>query len=110
MELTQWRVWFDLSQVRVLQEDENAKSERIIGQWRAGLISRSQAKRELGYPILPEDEVYVLSRSLQVIPVGTDPEDQQQATQQVARPVGRPEGSALNGHIRALLGEVEVPA
>jgi HK97 family phage portal protein len=109
--IEQWRVWFDLSQVRVLQEDENAKSERITKQFQGGLITRAVAKRMLGYPITPDDEVYVLSRSLLVIPVGTSPEEQRQ--QQIAAPqsTGRNPSAHLEEQIRALLeAREEVPA
>lgn len=101
--IEQWRVWFDLSQVRVLQEDENAKSERITKQFAGGVITRAVAKRMLGYPITPDDEVYVLSRSLLVIPEGTSPEDQRQ--QQLAAPqsTGRNPTAHLEEQIRALL-------
>lgn len=105
--IAQWRIWYDLSQVRVLQEDENAKSARIIAQLRGYVISVAEARRELGYPILPEHEVRMLPRSLSLIPVGTTPDEQQRETAAAKQPVGRPPESLSERQIRALL---EVPA
>jgi HK97 family phage portal protein len=101
--IAQWRLWYDLTQVRVLQEDENAKSERVTKQFQSGLITRAMGKRLLGYPITPDDEIYVLSRSLLVIPVGTSPEEQRQ--QQLAAPqsTGRNPSALVDEQIRALL-------
>lgn len=101
--IDQWRVWFDLSQVRVLQEDENAKSERITKQFQSGLITRAVGKRQLGYPITPDDEIYVLSRSLVVIPEGTSPEDQRQQLLAAPQSTGRNPSALVEEQIRALL-------
>ncbi len=53
------RAIFDIADVRVLQEDENAFSQRIVGEYGVGIISRGEAKRELGYQaVAGEDLVY----------------------------------------------------
>ena len=54
----QFSVIFDNSQVRVLQEDENKISERIRGEYRDGIITRAEARRETGREAGPADEVY----------------------------------------------------
>lgn len=47
----------DLTEVRALQEDENAKHQRIREDWKAGLLTREVALRELGYDaeLVPEE-------------------------------------------------------
>jgi HK97 family phage portal protein len=53
----------DLSEVRALQEDENAKHQRIREDWKAGLLSKEVALRELGYDAEqdPEDTLLLPS-------------------------------------------------
>lgn len=51
----------DLTEVRALQEDENAKHLRIREDWKAGLLTREMALRELGYdPELAPDDTLML--------------------------------------------------
>lgn len=115
--IDQWRLTHDLTQVRVLQDDENALSERLIAQVRGGLITIAEARRKLGHPVLPEHDVFLRPRSLQVVPVGTSPQEQQAASGVAGNPVGRPIGShnelpvgdITDEQIRKLLGE-RVPA
>lgn len=52
------RCKFDLSGVRALAEDENAKAERLANVYKAGGIKRSEFRTALGYDSAPEDEVY----------------------------------------------------
>lgn len=52
------RVEFDLSQVRVLQADQNALSQRLTIQYQADVAKRSEVRRALGYAFGPEDEFY----------------------------------------------------
>lgn len=40
---------FDLSQIQALQEDQNEKSKRIVGEWKEGLITLDEGRRVLGY-------------------------------------------------------------
>jgi HK97 family phage portal protein len=51
----------DLADVRSLQEDENAKHERVGKDFDRGIISREDARRELGYDpeIVPDDIVKI---------------------------------------------------
>lgn len=53
----EWTVKFDLSVVRVLQDDQDALYKRTIDAWNGGLISRAQGKQALGYDALPTDEI-----------------------------------------------------
>ena len=43
------RFWFDTSEITALQEDQNARYERIGKTWERGLIKRNEARTELGY-------------------------------------------------------------
>lgn len=52
------RCRFDTSQVRVLQEDENSKAERLGKAYQFGGIKRSEYRAALGYDSTPEDEFY----------------------------------------------------
>lgn len=56
---TEWIVGHDWTQVRVLQEDENARSERVTIQLQRSVIKRNEARRELGYPEDPDGDVYL---------------------------------------------------
>ncbi len=42
-------VVFDNSKVRILQEDETNMSKRITNQYKAGIITREEARKKLGY-------------------------------------------------------------
>jgi HK97 family phage portal protein len=61
-------VGWDLSEVRVLQDDENAKSVRLTQQFSAGAITRAEYKGQLGYEVTPADEVYYISGAVQLVP------------------------------------------
>lgn len=63
-----WKIDFDLSGVRVLQEDENKKSERIRGEMKDMVITQGEARQALGYEVRPEHDVYFLP--FNIIPVG----------------------------------------
>jgi HK97 family phage portal protein len=52
------RIWFDLSNVRVLQQDENLKARRMALLFGADIIKRSMALEALGYKPTPADDVY----------------------------------------------------
>lgn len=65
-----WRVTFDLSKVRVLQEDELKRTERVGRLVTDGIIRISEGRRALGWPVLPEHELYLRPSNLQMIPAG----------------------------------------
>lgn len=55
------RVGYDLSEVKALQEDQNQRHQRVREDFKAGLITREMALRELGYdPDLADDEILVV--------------------------------------------------
>lgn len=84
---------FDLSQIRVLQEDRNAAEARVRENWKAGLIDRAEARAELGKPERPEDVgVYYAAPG----PVGAE-QDAQKAFRSVLAEKWRLRAS-LNGH------------
>lgn len=52
------RCAFDLSRVRALAEDENARADRLAKVYQAGGIRRSEFRAALGYEATPEDDVF----------------------------------------------------
>ena len=72
------RLAFDLTKVRVLQEDELKRSERISNLTINGVIKMSEARRALGWPVEPEHEIYFVPANLQVVPAGRLLEQTQQ--------------------------------
>jgi HK97 family phage portal protein len=47
---------YDLSEIRALQDDEDALTERVVKLFTASAIDRATLKRELGMKPMPEDE------------------------------------------------------
>lgn len=69
------QVEFDRSEVEALSENADAVASRLERLWKAGLITRAEARGELGLDIRPIDEVYLLSIAGTEVPVsGTRPE------------------------------------
>lgn len=64
------RALFDTSDIRVLQEDLNAKEQRLRGGLLAGGLMRSDYRAGLNYETTPGDDVYLLSASVVEVPVG----------------------------------------
>lgn len=64
-----WRFGFDLSEVRVLQEDEYRLMQRLDIGYRGGSVRRSEVRRELGLPIEDSDEVYLMPLNVATVPV-----------------------------------------
>jgi len=58
-DLQGWRVGFDLSGVRILQEDENKKSKRISELVNDGLVQVSDGQRMLGVPVDETQNFYL---------------------------------------------------
>lgn len=65
-----WRVRFDLSGVRVLQDDQDALYRRTIDAFNGGLISRAQGKQALGFEALPTDDIRRVPFSVVEVPEG----------------------------------------
>ena len=66
---------FDLSQVRVLQEDRNKMSTRGNNGLRNGKITRAEAREAEGLPFDETDDVFYLPSGLQVVPRGMTVEE-----------------------------------
>lgn len=54
-----WRVAFDNSQVRVLQEDQDALYKRVDEGVRGGWLKVADARRAVSLPVMPSDEIYL---------------------------------------------------
>jgi len=100
----------DLSEVRSLQEDENAKHARILADVMGGLMSREMGLRELGFDVLAGDDSLWVPTSGKWVKVDdsvTDPAEeaaQQLALQEARKPTlppggpsGAPAGSKARG-------------
>lgn len=70
------RVRFDLTPVPALWEDANEKHARVRADYLAGIIKRSQAKRELGVIVEEGDEVYAQPMNVMLLKPGELPERQ----------------------------------
>lgn len=55
-------VVFDLSQVRVLQDDQAKLYERLSKGYDSGWIKRSEARQATGWEVMPEDDVYKIAQ------------------------------------------------
>lgn len=64
--LEQWRVGYDLSEVRVLQEDEKALSDRTVSQVTGGVLKINDSQRILGLPVDEGADYYL--RPFNVMP------------------------------------------
>lgn len=58
----------DLAEVRALQEDRNALWERVARAWENGLVTRRDARQQLGLEAGPADEVYRMSMTVELWP------------------------------------------
>jgi HK97 family phage portal protein len=59
-----YKVAFDLSNVRILQEDEHKRAERLDIGVKGGWIKRGEARREMGFEATPADDVYLVPIAL----------------------------------------------
>jgi HK97 family phage portal protein len=55
---TDLRFYFDVSEVKALQEDQNEFHDRVREDWVAGLVKRTEARTELGLKASAEDDIY----------------------------------------------------
>jgi HK97 family phage portal protein len=92
-------VMFDLSQVRVLQDDQLKLYQRLDIGYRGGWLKRAEVRAEVGKPVLPEDDIYFNDMALR-----PDEEEDGQAeanedTQdEGATPPPAPDKARTNGH------------
>jgi HK97 family phage portal protein len=70
-----WRVGFDLTNVRVLQEDRNRLEQRLNRGLRAGGIMRSEYRRTLGHKVADDgsDDVYLMPLNTAILPADGSP-------------------------------------
>jgi HK97 family phage portal protein len=64
-----FRLEFDLSKIRVLQEDENAKAERVRGLVKDLILTQGEGRHELGIESGPEHDVWLLPMSITPTPI-----------------------------------------
>jgi HK97 family phage portal protein len=95
-----WRYGFDLSKVRVLQEDTNKLSERLYAGWQAGTVKRMEVRRGLGLEVDEKvDDVYMLPSSGSLVPGDQTVEEAQAQAQEQALQQAQAQGQA---HAEAL--------
>lgn len=68
-------VAFDLSKVRVLQEDRNKEAARVGTLYTRGVITRGEARKAIGEESSDADEVFVVSTTTQLTPASEPPGD-----------------------------------
>jgi HK97 family phage portal protein len=62
-------VVFDLSQVRVLQDDQAKLYARLSQGYDSGWIKRSEARTATGWPVEPDDETYKVAPTAPMLPL-----------------------------------------
>jgi len=65
--LDDWKVLYDNSNVRVLQEDDNKKAERAIRLYQGGLKTRAECRMIAGDEVTPVDDVFLMSMGMMTI-------------------------------------------
>jgi HK97 family phage portal protein len=80
---------FDLSEVGALQEDENAKVDRIAKLYETGIIRRAEARTEMNYETDPDgaDDVYFVRSGSAVVSLEEEEEMRMQALEPPEPPV-----------------------
>ena len=58
-DIISWQVAYDLSEVRVLQEDENKKAERVSKMVAGGYVTVADAQRETNMPVDETQNIYL---------------------------------------------------
>jgi len=76
------RTVYDLSEVRVLQEDQNRLAMRLDTMVRGGWITVAEARHQMQLEVRPEHEVYLRGFATLVVPAGRSPEEQAAAAPQ----------------------------
>ena len=54
---------FDTDHIKALQDDEKERSDRTVSQFTVGMITRAEAKTQLGFESGPGDEIYLIPAS-----------------------------------------------
>jgi len=61
------RTKFDTSEVRILQEDKNAESTRLIAQFDGGIATMAEVRAKLGLDVKPEHEVFSVKLNVEYV-------------------------------------------
>lgn len=69
-DITRWRLAHDLTKIRVLQEDEMNRTQRVTNLVTQGLILVAEGRRMLGLPVEEEHNIYLRPANLRQIPAG----------------------------------------
>jgi len=70
-DISPWQVAYDLSEVRVLQEDENKKAERVGKMVLGGYVTVANAQRETGMPVDESQKLYLRPLTLVEVPASS---------------------------------------
>jgi len=70
-DIKNWQVAYDLSEVRVLQEDENKKAERVGKMVLGGYVTVRDAQKETGMPVDETQNIYLRPMMMVTVPAGT---------------------------------------
>jgi HK97 family phage portal protein len=96
-------VMFDLSSVRVLQDDQLKLYQRLDIGYRGGWLKRAEVRAEVGKPVLPEDDIYFNDMALR--PDEDEEEDGQAEANEDTQdegatppPAPGPDKARTNGH------------
>lgn len=100
--LADWRAAFDLSKVRVLQDDENKRADRLNKMLDSGAILVAEYRRAMGYVVGDEHQVYLRRAGVIAVPAGLSPEEQASLMQQ-AQPANAPPAPPTNKALRAAM-------
>jgi HK97 family phage portal protein len=80
----EWKIKFDLTQVRVLQEDQDALHKRMADGFNGGLISREEGRKKLGFETTDADKIRRVPFSVTEVPDGLTLEEIDAATPTIA--------------------------
>lgn len=87
-----YEVYFDTSDVRILQEDANRLAERMRTLVNGSILKRAEGRRELGYDATEDDEVYLVPINIVEVRPGEEreepPPEEQPAPESTPEQVG----------------------
>lgn len=90
---------FDCSNVEALTENADSRASRFERLVRAGIMSRAEARAEMGLEIRPTDEVYLLSMATVEVPyTGREEEPAPEPTTEPEPPPVDPEKATKSSH------------
>jgi HK97 family phage portal protein len=70
VDVQEFRLVHDLRAIRVLQEDEMVRTQRMTTLVNQGLLTIAEGRRALGWPVKPEHELYLRPANVTQIPTG----------------------------------------